>query len=177
MRTIKLTICFFENPAALHEIKAWESLKFKNIIYKNVKYVNEKPFGNFCTITYVVCNEEDDYEILLCLESIHNDDYKTWTVGAVHSELILSMMNILDIDYSVDLDEHGGSMLDYIASFPFELEFYKVLWFGKMEYDLDVIIEHLKKVVTIMKTIFREMEKELPEEIKTMIHKLKLTEV
>lgn len=53
-----LTLCFYENPAALHEIKAWEKTKIKEIIS-----IQEHNDGR---INYLIQRSESQMEVLIC---------------------------------------------------------------------------------------------------------------
>lgn len=59
-----LTICFYEYPAALHEISAWEKLKKDSIIDKS-----ELPEGR---IKFLLLNSKKEYELLICIPNYIN---------------------------------------------------------------------------------------------------------
>ena len=64
MLKVNFTMCFFENPAALHDIKMWEELKFDKIVSKLVQ-----PDG---TRVYLVTLDPEEcgyyYEIVYCTD-------------------------------------------------------------------------------------------------------------
>lgn len=64
--TIQITVCFYEYPAALHDIKLWEKLKFEEIVYKNFNKPKSFNDPQAHIITYVV--QGDEYiECLMCI--------------------------------------------------------------------------------------------------------------
>lgn len=52
-----LTICFYEYPAALHEIEAWEKLKKESIIDKT---------SNDGIIRFILMTSKNEVEMLIC---------------------------------------------------------------------------------------------------------------
>ncbi len=108
---INFTLCFYEFPGALQEIKQWENLKFNQIIKKYVSKDNVRFYS--ITLDKEKCNGYER-EFLLCfpigvesvgLDTIDVDEigkqfqqgvdyYKTIIFGKVNSDDLLKIHNV-----------------------------------------------------------------------------------
>lgn len=111
-----LTLCFYEYPGALQEIKQWENLKFDSIIekevppilktrYYKVKLDKEKCEGFECEILkcfpiidsrLMVCKEDIEYSIKRHFGNEKIVYYKTIIFGKVNSNNLNEIKNIVE---------------------------------------------------------------------------------
>jgi hypothetical protein len=88
----KLTLCFYEYPAALHEIEEWEKSKIKTIIKK------EKSEDN--RIDYLIRISETEKEILICFPQhylngcdLNKEIYNLLTINLYNKTLLFGKFN------------------------------------------------------------------------------------
>ncbi len=130
--TIQITVCFYEYPAALHDIKLWEKLKFEQIVYKNFNKPKSFTDPQAHIITYVV--QGDEYiECLMCIpnkvetilrsvdffidnfpKSVSNDLIKHHNIEANNSKIInkLILFGKFDVNTFSDIKRCYEKMIE-----------------------------------------------------------------
>lgn len=136
------TLCFYEEPAALHEIKAWEDLKFDDIVYKKISALSPDYLYQDKMRAYIVdlSNKrfiEFDYEFLVALPFRTNID----------TRVVIKEVNRLCQEVFV---RRSDKNIHSVSS-----EFYKTIFFGKFNHTkLSELQLQISEIVSKINTEF-----------------------